>query len=331
LNAQVDLESGLAPSLIVRSSVFEHNREAAIFVEGSAALIDATVVRDTQTPMLTAPRMGGRGLNAQLDPVNELRANITLRDSLVERSDGLGVFAGGADLVMERTLVRDTLERSDGTGGGRGLGVQHHPETRIPGAATVRWCTLERNGDVSLFVEGSHVVVEGTAVRHTRAVEAATGSGIGMVAVDGSGLSALLSVASCAVEHSEGLGIMVAGSTALIVATTVADTTPLPGDSSMGDGVVGLAGHGETFLDLRDLRVLDSARAGVSAFGANVRLQDTTIECAAFALNAETVDGVVSTFDDAGNNVCTCEGQSEDCQVLSSQLTAPEPPEPSAF
>ena len=119
-------------------------------------------------------------------------------------------------------------------------------------------------------------------------------------------------------------------------------TQPRKFDGKFGDGVVAecsdnviVCQDGQNFaLDYLPSGIEDSARAGVTTIGSNVSLTSVKFECNLIDLDAE--DGGPSgcpnhpsSFDDAGGNVCGCDGANVACQVKSLNLDPLEPvPQP---
>jgi hypothetical protein len=119
-------------------------------------------------------------------------------------------------------------------------------------------------------------------------------------------------------------------------------TQPRKFDGKFGDGIVAecsdnviVCQDGQNFaLDYLPPGIEDSARAGVTTIGSNVSLTSVKFECNLIDLDAE--DGGPSgcpnhpsSFDDAGGNVCGCDGANVACQVKSLNLEPPEPlPQP---
>ncbi|WP_437670761.1 hypothetical protein [Sorangium sp. So ce131] len=101
-------------SLTLRRSLLEQNHEVGVFVGGSDATIEATVIRATQP---NVEGMTGYGVIAVMDSARRMRAALTLRGSLVEQNHDAGVLVAGADATVETTNVRATRANGDGNFG----------------------------------------------------------------------------------------------------------------------------------------------------------------------------------------------------------------------
>ena len=64
-------------------------------------------------------------------------------------------------------------------------------------------------------------------------------------------------------------------------------------------------------------------RAGITAFGRFVPLQDTDLICNGFDLDAEPLNGTPGQFQNLGGNSCGCSNFPGECTAQSSGLTAP--------
>jgi hypothetical protein len=227
----VQSDAGGAPgSLSLIGSVLDHNPETGIFVYGSEATIDASVVRDTQ-PDATGQ---GRGLNVQSDPSGS-RGVVLLTRSVVERSHAIGVFAASADLSIEATVIRDTQPESDGDG--RGVSVQHDPGIGSPSTLLITRSLVDRSREIGVFVAGSAATVEATAVRST-APDAIgeNGEGIHLKPDPASGTPSTLLLRSSLIEQSHQMGVFLFGSEATVEATAIRDTHSTAG-GRFGTGV----------------------------------------------------------------------------------------------
>jgi hypothetical protein len=102
-----------------------------------------------------------------------------------------------------------------------------------------------------------------------------------------------------------------------IVENVIQNTLPTQVLQIAGDGI-------SIFLSpdviVEDNLIIDSARAGIGAYGSHVTLEDNTIVCSAFDIDNEIYQGVPTTFDDQGGNQCGCGGPLGTCIAVSSQL-----------
>jgi len=132
------------------------------------------------------------------------------------------------------------------------------------------------------------------------------------------------------VELTHEAGVSGYGSDLTIEGTIVRDALPRPADALFGDDVIIAAAYDEHAASavVSGSLLASAARAGVGAFGAQVQLGTSAVQCNEIDLDAETYLGQEPTFVDLGGNECGCDGTSVVCQVLSSELGPPNPLEP---
>ena len=364
-------------SLILRASVIEQNQGVGVYVRGSDALIEETVVRDT-VPGATDP---GHGVEIVDNSPNAVTA--VLRKSVIERNQLNGVVAFGADAIVEDTVVRSTS--SDALGlHGRGISVQYNQNTGVRGSFALRRSLLDQNHGIGLFVSSTDATVESTVIRET--APDATGAGRGVMLQNDGGRASLQMLESV-VELSTDMGIVSIGSDVDIRACVIRDTLQNPqggrgagvqlqlscagglcdpsrrskgavqasliennyeagvfvldSDASIdsclvrathanatglyGDGIVIAVRDATAQAEITGTRVEQSARAGVSNFGADVALGSSLLLCQGFDIDSELGKGGKPVFHDNGGTYCGCPEATAQCKAISSQLAAPEP------
>lgn len=267
--------------LVLRGSLIERNVEAAVFVLGATATVEATVIRDTAgagamalleeaaeqastltlkstvisgsvdrgvrvvgsrldasqtTVRETRPRADGKfgqgvyGTSSLLADGRVVRAELSLRDSLVERATSFGVVGFGSLVRVERTLVSKTQPRLDGGGGG-GVGILYDPTTRTRGEGTLLSSLVEGNLEQGVLVSGATVRIESSAIRGTRARKVDGLLGIGVVAQnDDVAIAELadLTLVGTLIDDNVTLGVTVLGSKASLTACLIRGTSAGP-------------------------------------------------------------------------------------------------------
>jgi hypothetical protein len=213
----------------------EENQMVGVFVLGSDAEVEATVVRSNRPD---ATGRGGWGITVQHDPQTGERGKLVLASSLAEENQMVGVFVWGSDAEVEATTVRST--RPDARGMfGRGIDVTFNPETGERGKLVLVSSLVEENHEVGLAVMGSDAEVEATAVRSTQPTAAGTGGrGINVQGHTGTGDRGKLVLVSSLVEENHDIGLFVRGSDAQVEASMVRSTQPnATGTAGMGISV----------------------------------------------------------------------------------------------
>jgi hypothetical protein len=99
----------------------------------------------------------------------------------------------------------------------------------------------------------------------------------------------------------------------------ISGTLARASDGAWGDGIA-LALSSATLMNNS---IVNSARAGLSNFGSNAALTDTTFQCSAFDLDAETLAGKAAKFEDGGGNLCGCPSATGACVASSSSISSP--------
>jgi hypothetical protein len=163
ITAQPEQFDGTAALLSVRGSLLERNVQAGAHISGSTAIIEATVVRDTQSD---TAGIGGAGVTVQQWLDTGAPAFATVHSSLLERNRSVAVFVAGAELTVETTVVRDTLADAQGRFG-RGVGVQSLTETDGPGRATLAHSLIARNTGFGVFVAGGDASINNCLITGT--------------------------------------------------------------------------------------------------------------------------------------------------------------------
>ncbi|MDC0685488.1 right-handed parallel beta-helix repeat-containing protein [Sorangium atrum] len=285
IGVQDDVDTGERASVTVRASLVEQNHDVGVFVVGSDATIEATVVRATQP---RADGAGGWGIGVQVAADTGERASVTVRASLVEQNHDVGVLVGGSDATIEATVVRATQPSADGMGG-RGIRVQVDADTRERANVTVRASLVEQNHEVGVFIRGSEATIEATVVRATHPRTDGTGGWGIEVQVDANRRErASVIVRASLVEQNHEMGVFVEGSDATFEAIVVR-ATQLNAD--------GMAGRGIGVQD--DVNTGERARVTVRASlveqnhegGVYVEGSDATIEATVVRATQPNVDG----------------------------------------
>ncbi|MBW2526652.1 MAG: DUF1565 domain-containing protein [Deltaproteobacteria bacterium] len=311
--------SGMASTATIRSSLFEQNRTSALMISGSAAAVEASVLRDTQPSQLSA--RDGVGLIAQAD--DTARAELTLVSSVVESSYARGVALIGADATVEATLVRDTLPQQWDSRSGEGIAIQNDGSERAE--VTVADCVVERSRQSGILVRSSVADIRSTIVRQTapREEDDAFGRGIAVVRESPEAPVADATVEACRIEDNFTFGIYAADATVAVTGTFIATTKVQASNGQYGDGigVVTLEpqlGQPAT-LDLSSSRIDENAHSAVMVLGANLAMGETTLDCNPSDLVGRSEYLGKSNpygLDDRGQNVCGCGTTRTTCEIV---------------
>ncbi|MDC0685485.1 right-handed parallel beta-helix repeat-containing protein [Sorangium atrum] len=325
IGVQKNPRTGERAGVTVRACVVERNHDEGVFVYGSDAAIEATVVRATQP---NADREFGRGIVVQNDADTDERASVTVHACVVEQNHDVGVLVVGSDATIEATVVRATQLNADGEWGS-GIVVQAGRNTSGRAGVTVRACVVEQNHDVGVLVVGSEATIEATVVRATQpSADGTGGKGIGVEGILDRGERGSVTIRASLVEQNHEVGVVVIDSDATIEATIVRTTTARH-NNTFGDGIVTILGT----ATIQNATITNNPRAGIANFGSEVTILATTLACNAFDLNGENVGGSRASFDGSSGWRCTrrgaedCVETDDRCHVETANLEPPPPVE----
>lgn len=170
-------DNALRSAVTLSGSVVEGNHSMGVHVAGSDMVIEGSVIRWTLPE--PSSQTTGRGVSVQptcdsmgiCDPLS--RGGLTLRGSFVHQNHDVGVFVGGSDAVVDRTVISGTQPRAADLVTGRGLSAiiactdEAGCDPTIRSTATVQSSVVEHNHDAGIFVAGADLTVQGTLVRNT--------------------------------------------------------------------------------------------------------------------------------------------------------------------
>jgi len=281
------IQPGSGPSAHqVQDCLIEQAASLGVSVHGASAQIDRTVVRDTQEL-----EGWGSGLGAYTSA--GARGDLTVTGSVIEGSPGLGILAKGSDLVLEASVVRDTVPRFDMT---QGPGVIALPDGLERAHATVRASLVETSYFCGICADDSHLVVERTVVRDILPQASNLWAGIG-IRVHGFELGfadrPTAQVRQSLVERTHDTGLYAAGAEMDVTALVVRDIDARADDQTRGRGIY--VGYSSGTTEMRSTgsvagcRVERAREAGIMVAGS-----DATIDsCAVYDTQARELDGLI--------------------------------------
>jgi hypothetical protein len=206
-----------------------------LVVDATGVTLDRVWVHDT----------GDRGI--VLQPAGAA-GSLTVVGSLIERSHDYGIYASGSEILIEASVVRDTLPDMVHQGAGRGIAIQRscpqgQCEDGLPGSGTVVGSLVERNHEAGVFI-GGQATIEGTLVRETlpRATDQRGGSG---VSVESCGTNdgcttpkrSGATLRGAVLERNQDASLLVMGSDVTLENTVVRDSLPQMVDQPYGRGI----------------------------------------------------------------------------------------------
>jgi hypothetical protein len=269
----VGIEARTGGSVSIRHSVLERNHDTQLGLDGADGVLDGCVVRD--------------GLPKQSDMSNGVavfadfdghRPSVTVRASTLERNATVGIVVVGADLLVERSLIRDMKSRaSDGTVG-YAIDAYLYPDSpasQLP-SVTVRASLVERARTLAIAQGSGTLSIVGSVVRDTLTQES---DGLGGYAVqmtddttthDGG----TLSIRGSVIERYPLAGIEVGGARATVESTVVGGASA--GGTGHGAEVTS-DGPSRGSLTLTGCVVRDNYAIGLADLSGDLSLDRTTV------------------------------------------------------
>ena len=168
MSVQNDPMTAAGSTLVMQSSLVAQNHAIGIFVVGSEATLEASVVRATQ------PELGlfGRGISAQRELTTGTPATLLVRSSLIDDNGELSVFVAGSDMTLETSVVRAThIDAAEL--GGRGVHAQLHD---VPSTVLLKSSLIEDSHEAGVAVLSSAAIIDACIIRNT---ETSPGWGMG--------------------------------------------------------------------------------------------------------------------------------------------------------
>ncbi len=331
--AQDNFATKQPAKLVVRGALVEKNRGNGVAGAGSDVTVEGSVVRDNEPQ--TKDQKFGTGITIIGSADTGAAGVLIVRGTFVRGNREVGVLAGGATALIEGCVVEDTGPRVSDKAAGVGVYAYDSPDTKVRAQMTVRGSLVQRNHEGGIVGFGADLVVEDTVVRDTLPTvrDGMFGGGIhGGVNPITMARSAVV-VRRCLVHRTRSTGISVFGSEGTVEATIVRGVLAQEADGLFGDGVASLMD-----LDLPGSLLLQrsivegSARAGVAVFGASLSLGGSRLTCNGFDLNfsPDMARGKFpAELTDSGSNTCGCEGAIVTCRAASASLQpTAAPPRP---
>ncbi len=198
-------------SVVQLSDAFiEQSFDTGIYLAGSQATIERTVVRVTSSQQ--SDGRWGCGLIAVTLPTVVAPPWVTLRSSLLEQSQTIGLLSQGVKSLIESTVVRDTAPQSLDNQYGRGIDLEPDSATDMPAAATIRGSAVQRSHEFGFMVAGVPATIETTLVEATQPAVDDGQYGDGIVVVSSHGY-ATAAVTNSRITDSSRAGLANFGAT----------------------------------------------------------------------------------------------------------------------
>ena len=305
----VEVQDTFGPATVVLSdSLIEQVTGIGVNGSGSNLTVTGCVIRDVGISSM------GRGRGVQFGANGLSRGIGMLQGSLIERVHDVAVSVFGSDLTVDATAVRDTLPFTDQR---HGLGLMAVSGSAGLADLTLTRSTVERALKAGLAGQGATITVDATTFRQVRPEQLGGAFGRGLQVQSLNADATELFMTRSLVQESIEVGVLGFDSPLHLDGVLVRDIAARA-DGMFGDGV---SLDGAAVLELSRSVLTGNARAGVTLFGAQAVIGDDAFRC-----NPIHIDGE-GAFDvnNVGGNSCGCDGQLEECRVLSSNIEPPLP------
>ena len=203
---------------------------------------------------------------------------LTLYDSLVAGNRTVGIMIESSKATIERSVVRETRERTSDMQGGLGIQALHEIGKNQGSELMLRDSLVAGNRYVGIFIASSKATVERSVVRDTQEQASDKQFGVGIrahVETNRSEGSELV-LRDSLVTGNRYVGISVASSKATVERSVVRDTREEAMDMTNGWGIQAHIGSGQTLPS--ELTLSDSLVAGNRTIGIVVGSSKMTLE-----------------------------------------------------
>jgi hypothetical protein len=262
VHVMVNAKLALASELLVKGSIIDDNVGYGVFVFGSAGTIEDSLVRGTKAGAedFTMAGVVATGTSAQL----------TLKRSVIDENEQVGVFVTGAQGILESVTIRRTRSRPPTGAQGVGLAVYTSNEG-VPAVATVTASTIVEASAGGAVIGGSTASLDAVLIRDVH-VEASTSKfGDGLTARVAQGSRGAVSITRTLIERAARAGVAVLGTDASIGSSRISctafaiDAEPYGGEApslvDQGGNVCGCGASGDCTAVSANLTPLDLAPA----------------------------------------------------------------------
>jgi len=257
-----------AGSATIRNVLVERALNGGIVVLGAEVTAERVAVRNTRR------ELGGAASGVTVQDIGDNnRASLTVRDSYIVQSNGVGAYVGGADLVFERTAIVDSRPALGALVSGMGILQQDAPEHPV-GTLTLRQTVIETSRYLGIYISGGDATIENSTIRGvTPDPNNGAGHGIGIEDQLETGRPSNVGISRSLVELSTEVGVSVFGSDVTIDATIIRATATTPKVEWFGRGVH--IQNGATDPTRRSaVHINDSSIEGNSEAGVLVTISD---------------------------------------------------------
>ncbi|MFC1482602.1 hypothetical protein ACFL51_02230, partial [Myxococcota bacterium] len=186
----VGCSPGLGPcsSLRLDHAQLRANHSCGIILSGSGSELSSVVIQDTLPDQ--SDSTGGYGLQASCDPNTGVCGSLLLSDSLIRRSEMIGMYVHGVPTGLSGVAIKDTRQNEEGFFAGEfGTGVfaMCYEDTFDCGPLDMTGCLVDSSFTAGVAVQAVSGSVQGSVVRDVLpcALDGAYGYGIQVEGIPG--------------------------------------------------------------------------------------------------------------------------------------------------
>jgi hypothetical protein len=208
------------------------------------------------------------------------RGTATLRNSLVEDAETIGIVVHASDANIDRVVVRDTVPKAGTLELGHGIHIEPDVATSTISTANVTRSLLERNHEVGLFVGGAEATIDGVVVVDTlpRPSNQLFGRGIS-IQLDPA-TSTVATVTRSFIARNHEVGVSVSGGEATLDGVVIRDTLARPSDQRFGRGVhvqADITTHAPASFTITRSLIVANREFGIAIPGSQASLESVLV------------------------------------------------------
>ena len=280
IEARIQAGKTQMSKLELQDSLVTDNRNVGIYLSGSSATLDRSVVRGTRERV--SDKNGGVGIQMTFASSQGKRSQLTMRHSLVTQNRTIGLHLTGSTATLERSVVSDTQMRASDKNRGTGVLASMVPGQSKGSEVNLRYSLVSGNRTVGIALSSSKATLEHSVVRGTReqASDKKGGYGIQGSVKSGQGLGSDLILRDSLVSGNRSIGIQLDSSKATVQRSVVRGTSEQASDGKYGGGIEASLQADQkqgSVLILTDSLVADNRTSGVVLVSSKATVDRSTV------------------------------------------------------
>ena len=267
---QPSLDGKVPSTATIKDSLVDNSLGSGIYLVGSSADIQATVVTDTQQQ---PDGTHGYGVSAMPSITGALRSELTLHRSLIEKSGGAGIYVQGSTANLKGVLV-DNTELAKSAAHGIGAIFDHTVAAQLT-IGNVEGCLIKGSREAGVLARSAEVHIKTTAIKDT-GVNAAGALGLGLDAQTlAADALAEVTITSSIVEGAHRAAISSAGAQLTVDSCSIVDTAA--DSTGLGVGIASSFKELASNLVVRGTKIDGSVGAGMLLYDTSATLEGNVV------------------------------------------------------